>query len=130
MRTSSMKNYGFVLMFICIIFSYANVFAQQIAIKIIVKDNAKQLLPNTSLSINDKKLKADNNGTVVQSLSAGKITITASAVNHYNFIQTFTLTTDTTLQIVLQQRQSLLNAVVVRSSKNISANQMGVQMIL
>jgi TonB dependent receptor/TonB-dependent Receptor Plug Domain len=129
MRTSCMIKYRFVLMLICIIFSYTNIYAQQIAIKIIVKDNTEQLLPNTSLSINDKKLKADNNGTVVQSTSAGKIIITASAVNHYNFIQSFTLTTDTTLQIVLQQRQSLLNAVVVRSSKNISANQMGVQTI-
>jgi TonB dependent receptor/TonB-dependent Receptor Plug Domain len=129
MRTSCMTKYRFVLMFICIIFSYANSLAQQIAIKIIVKDNSEQLLPNASLSINDKKVKADNNGSVVQSVSAGKISIAATAVNHYNFIQSFTLTTDTTLQIVLQQRQSLLNAVVVRSSKNISANQMGVQTI-
>ncbi len=129
MRSSVMKNYGFVLMFICIIFSYANTFAQQIKIKIIVKDNTEQSLPNATLIINNKKLKADNNGIVIQLLEAGEITIEATAVNHYNFIQSFTLSTDSTLQIVMQQRQSLLNAVVIRSSKNVSTNQMGVQTI-
>jgi TonB dependent receptor/TonB-dependent Receptor Plug Domain len=124
-----MKKYRFALMFICITFSCINTCAQQITIKIIVQDNGQQFLPNASLSINEKKLKADSTGTILQLLNAGKITIAASAVNHYNFIQTFTLNTDTTLQIVLQQRQSLLNAVVVRSSRNVSANQMGVQTI-
>ncbi len=124
-----MKNYGFALMFISITFGYTNTFAQQIKVKIIVQDNGQQLLPNASLSINDKKLKADSTGTIVQLLSAGKINISAHVVNHYNFVEVFTLTSDTTLQIVLQQRQSLLNTVVVRSSRNVSANQMGVQTI-
>ncbi len=129
MRTSHMTKYRLVLLFIGIVFSYTNLFAQQISIKIIVKDNEEQFLANASLSINDKKVKANNSGIATQLVSSGKITITASAVNHYNFTQSFTLTTDTTLQIILLQRQSLLNAVVVRSSKNVSANQMGVQTI-
>ncbi len=124
-----MAKYRFVLIFICITFNFANTFAQQIKIRIIVQDNVQQLLPNASFSINDKKLKADSTGTIVKLLDAGKITITASAVNHYNLTQTFLLSADTTLQIVLQQRQSLLNTVVVRSSRNVSANQMGVQTI-
>ncbi len=124
-----MKNYGFALMFISITFSFTNTFAQQIKVKIIVLDNGQQLLPNASLSINDRTLKADSTGTVVQFLSAGKTTISAHAVNHYNFVEVFTLTSDTTLQIILPQRQSLLNTVVVRSSRNVSANQMGVQTI-
>lgn len=124
-----MKNYGFALMFISLTFGYTNTFAQQIKVKIIVQDNGQQLLPNASLSINDKILKADSTGTAVQLLNAGKTTISAHAVNHYNFVEVFTLLSDTTLQIVLQQRQSLLNTVVVRSSKNVSANQMGVQTI-
>jgi TonB dependent receptor/TonB-dependent Receptor Plug Domain len=129
MRKYSMIKYRFALMLICIMFSYANIYAQQISVKIIVKDNGEQLLLNVSLSINDKKLKSDTAGSVVHLVSAGKITITASVVNHYNFIQSFVLTTDTTLQIILKQRQSLLNTVVVRTSKNVSANQMGVQTI-
>ncbi len=129
MRTSCMIKYRFALMFICIIFSYVNSFAQQISVKIIVKDNGEQLLPNVSLSLNDKKLKSDTAGTVVHLLNPGKINITASTVNHYSFSQSFVLTTDTTLQLVLKQRQSLLNTVVVRSSKNVSVNQMGVQTI-
>ncbi len=124
-----MKNYGFALLFICITFSFSNTYAQQINIRIIVQDNVQQLLPNASISINDKKLKVDSTGTIIQLLNAGKITIAASAVNHYNFVEVFRLTSDTTLQIILQQRQSLLNTVVIRSTRNVSANQMGVQTI-
>ena len=56
MRNFCMTKYRFVLMFICITFSYANTLAQQVSIKIIVKDNEEQLLPNASLSINEKKV--------------------------------------------------------------------------
>jgi hypothetical protein len=129
MRIYVMKNIAFFLVFIGATFYTANTVAQQITIQIVVKDNAQQLLPNTSLSINSKKTKADSSGMVTQKLDAGKITITASAINCYNFVQTYTLTTDTVLQVVLKQRQSLLNTVVIRSSKNVLSNQMGVQTI-
>jgi TonB dependent receptor/TonB-dependent Receptor Plug Domain len=129
MRNYAMKNIAFVLMFIGVIFNCTNTFAQQIAITVIVKDDAQKLLPSTTLTINTKKLRADSNGTVNYFLNPGKITIAATLINHYSFLQSFTITTDTTFEIVLKQRQSLLNTVVVRSSKNVSANQMGVQTI-
>jgi TonB dependent receptor/TonB-dependent Receptor Plug Domain len=124
-----MKNIAFVLSLICITICNTNIFAQQIHVKIVVVDDAQKSLPNASLTVNEKKLKADSIGTAIRLITAGKITITATSTNHYNFVQTFTLTTDTTVEIVMKQRQSLLNAVVVRSSKNVSSNQMGVQTI-
>jgi TonB-dependent Receptor Plug Domain len=124
-----MKNIAFVLLVICLILCNTNTFAQQINVKIIVVDDLQKSLPNASLTINDKKLKADSLGSASRLITTGKITITATSTNHYNFAQTFTLTTDTTVEIVMKQRQSLLNAVVVRSSKNVSSNQMGVQTI-
>jgi hypothetical protein len=124
-----MKKYGFVFFAIGLIFSSSKTFSQQIQLKLIVKDNVQQLLPNTTITIKDKRQKADSNGRVNFLLSSGKTTIEATLVNHYNFIQTFSIFRDTTIEIVLQQRQSLLNTVVVRSSRNVSVNQMGVQTI-
>ncbi len=119
---------NFVAVFFCLLFS-SSLFGQDITLTLIVKDNFNQFLPNASLVINDKKLKASSTGTTTYKTVLGKITISATALNHQNYAQTFNITTDTTLEIIMLQRQSLLNAVVVRSSKNVSSNQMGVQTI-
>jgi TonB dependent receptor/TonB-dependent Receptor Plug Domain len=129
MRIYHMKNIVLFLLFTCSAPSFTNLYAQQVSLKIILQDNEQQPLSNATVAINSKKLKADSNGIVLQMLNAGKIIIAASAINCYNYNQSFTISTDTLLQIVLKQRQSLLNTVVVRSSRNVLTNQMGVQTI-
>ena len=113
----------------CLNFVTANTIAQQVNIEVQVKDEVQQYLPNATIILNTKKYKADANGVLNTKVNSGNITLSASAVNHNNISLSFLINKDTLIVINLPQRQSLLNAVIVKSSKNVSANQMGVQTI-
>jgi hypothetical protein len=103
--------------------------AQSFVVDFILVDNEKQPIKNANISINNKKLKADSLGYATVNNLEGKVTVEITSINHYPFTNTYQINSDTTIVCVTRQRQSLLNAVTVRSSRNVTKNQMSAQVI-
>ena len=104
-------------------------FAQQYQVTIHTSDAENYHLPDASISINQKKIKADSLGNAVILLKTGNYFFTVTSVNHYPFTANLFIKNDTILFAQLKMRQSLLGNVTVFSSRNITRNQLGVQSI-
>ncbi len=73
-----------------------------------------------------KEKLADSTGIFSTTLPKGKYRIAVSAVGHYATTQHITITQDTTLQIFMRSRESLLKNVIVTANRNVLRNQMSV----
>jgi hypothetical protein len=119
----------FVPLLIFLLFFAHKANAQNAQITITVIDDVGKKLTNATVSLNSKKFKTDTAGVLLTTTTTGKMVLSTTAVNHYPAVQTLLITTDTMLFVVLSQRYSLLNAVVVRSNKNVKINQTSTQII-
>ena len=102
-------------------------FAQPYRVTIHISNAENSTLPNASVGINQKKIKADSAGNAVVLLQPGNYFFTITAVNNYPFTANLFIKNDTILLAQLKMRQSLLGNVTVFSSRNVSRNQLGVQ---
>jgi hypothetical protein len=103
--------------------------AQQYNVILQVTDIEKSNVPNASISINKKKIKADSLGIATVRLAEGNYFFTITSVDYYAFATKFYIRSDTSIVIVLKMRQSLLGNVTIYSSRNIARNQLGLQSI-
>lgn len=102
-------------------------FAQQYRLQVRVADSLAAPIGNASILINQQAMLVDSLGGKIVELPPGKYRIHISAIGHFNTILNLQLNSDTTLHVVLRQRQSLLKNVIVSASRNIHQNQMGAQ---
>ena len=103
--------------------------AQSFTVDLVLIDEANHPVRNANITAENKKLKADSLGYATVKVNKGKISIQITSINHYPFSESFQVNSDTTILCNIKQRFSLLNAVTVRSSKNVSKNQMSTQVI-
>ncbi|MCW3113118.1 MAG: TonB-dependent receptor, partial [Segetibacter sp.] len=104
-------------------------FNQNVRITFIVSDATTSRVGDATITINQKRYKTDSSGNRTISVSRGKHVIFISSVNHHPYSLHLSTTADTTLQVVMQLRSSLLGNVTVTTSRNVVRNQMGIQTI-
>ncbi len=117
------------LRFVLFLLFWCKISEAQYNLRLIVSDGASTNLSNATIIIGGQKLKADSAGQLLLTNKGGALSVQISAVNHYPLSQVYQISSDSTIQVVLKQRYSLLNAVVVRASKNVTKNQMSIQTI-
>ncbi len=101
----------------------------KVVVSITIKNIEQKAIGWASINISGSKTKADSSGTFSKSIATGPAFVDITAVGYYPQTIKWTATQDTTLLVTLKERYSLLNAVVVRGSKNVTANQIGIQTI-
>ncbi|MGI8637019.1 MAG: TonB-dependent receptor plug domain-containing protein, partial [Segetibacter sp.] len=116
-------------LFILGFFCFAQAFSQNIRLSFIITEAGANEVPDATVSLNQKKYKTDSLGKVTIAATAGSHTITVTSVNHYPYSQNFVATADTAIYIVMRPRQSLLGNVTVITSRNVTRNQMGINII-
>ncbi len=114
--------------FLCSICSAIS-FAQQCRVTLRIIDAENTQVPEASININQKKIKADSFGIAIAILQPGNYFFTVTAVNHYPFSANLFIKNDTVLVAQLKMRQSLLGNVTIFSSRNVTRNQLGIQTI-
>lgn len=122
-----MKTFKSLLLLLCTLCCLPS--AAQFNVHISLTDIENNPVINATVSINQKKIKADSTGKVSVQLIKGNYVFNITSVNHYPYSTSFLVKNDTVLSIQLKMRQSLLGNVTVFSSRNITRNQMGVQSI-
>ena len=116
-------------LFVMSFFCFTQAYSQNIRISFIITDAAAYEVPDATVTLNQKKYKTDSLGKVTIEATAGSQTVAVSSVNHYPYSQIFGATTDTTINVVMRSRQSLLGNVTVTTSRNVTRNQMGINTI-
>lgn len=127
-----MSNYNrfYKLLLLLLFFSCTvEVFSQKIRVSFIITDAAFNDVPNATILLNQKKYKTDSLGKVIIASNPGFNSITVTSVNHYPYSGSFNATTDTTVEIIMRLRESLLGNVTVVTSRNVTRNQMGINTI-
>jgi hypothetical protein len=115
-----------VLISVLLVLTIHTIHAQDHVITIKVLDSVQLPVGNATIRINQKEQLADSAGIFSTTLPKGKYRIVASAVGHHSGTQLITISHDTTLQIMLRGRESLLQNVFVTASRNVLRNQMSV----
>ncbi|WP_166437186.1 TonB-dependent receptor [Niastella caeni] len=119
-KVSSLLVLGLLLM------SNAVLYAQNHNLTIKVLDSVQLPVGNATIKINFKSRFADSTGIISTLLTKGKYRIVVSAVGHYTATHNITINSDTTIQVFLRSRESLLQNVVVSAKRNIMRNQISV----
>jgi hypothetical protein len=104
-------------------------YSQEVRLSIKISNTFNAAVPDATISINQKRYKADSLGAAVISVPRGYNAVQVSSVNHYAYSFNVNTTTDTSIQIVMRLRESILGNVTVTTSRNVTRNQMGVQTI-
>src|SRR5215210_4410789 len=86
-------------------------------------------VPEATININQKKYKVDSSGNAAVTISRGPCTIHISSINHYPYSLKFFVSADTSINVVMRLRESLLGNVTVTTSRNVTRNQMSTQSI-
>lgn len=102
-------------------------YAQNHTLTIQVADSAQIPVSNATVKINKQERVVDSSGNIAIQLPSGIHRITISAVGHYTSSFTISLYSDTTIQVLVRSRESLLTNVVVTASSNVHRNQMSTQ---
>lgn len=102
---------------------------QHIHLSFIISDIINEQVPDATIVINQKKYKADSTGRAHIAVVSGGNSIGITSINHYPYSIILRVTADTTINIIMRNRQSLLGNVTVTTSRNVTRNQMGIQTI-
>lgn len=117
------------LIFTLFILANASNFAQPIHLSLHITNTAGSSVPDAGVTINQKRIKADSNGTTSVFLVPGNYIINITSVDHYPMLINTSLKKDTSISFVLRMRQSLMGNVTIVSNRNVTRNQMGIQTI-
>jgi hypothetical protein len=101
--------------------------AQNHTLTIQVADSTLLPVGNATIRINKQEKVVDSAGNISLTLPVGTYHIQISAIGHYAASLIIALDRDTTLQVLLRARESLLRNVVVTASRNVHRNQMSTQ---
>ena len=101
--------------------------AQDYRLQLNVTDDALNNLSHANISINQIKTVADSAGRKTQLLSKGRYTLVVSAVGHFSSNLNISLNNDTTINIILRLRESMLGNVTVTASKRLHTAKMSSQ---
>ena len=115
-----------VLILVLIVIATRTIHAQDHKVTIKVLDSVKFPVGNATVRINQKEKLADSTGLFPTTLPNGRYRVTVSAVGHYAATRYITISQDTTIQVFLRSRESLLQNVVVTANRNVLRNQMSV----
>ena len=118
-----------VALFICILFCSATTICQTVNVTFLVSEEGGVAVPDATITVNQKKARTNSLGHVVMAVTAGANQVVVTSVNHYSFSQNMLLNADTTINVMMRLRGSLLGNVTVVTSRNVTRNQMGVQTI-
>jgi hypothetical protein len=102
-------------------------FSQNRNVTIQVLDSAQVPVANATIKINHKESLVDSTGRLLLPMPAGKYHIVISAIGHTTASFNLSLFKDTTLQVMLRSRESLLQNVFVTASRHVHRNQMSAQ---
>ena len=117
-------------MFLLCLFSfYLPSFSQTAKLSFTISDNAGMQVPHATITLNQQRFKADSLGNAAIEVKPGRYAVNVSSINYYPHTASFIFQNDTSIQIVLQLRESLLRNVTVTSSYNVVRNQMSFQTI-
>ena len=89
-----------------------------------VVDGEQIPIGNATIKINRVEQSADSSGSINTFLPDGRYHITVSAVGYFPFSRSVLLSQDTSILVMLQPRESLLQNVTISASRNIMRNQM------
>jgi hypothetical protein len=104
--------------------------AQKISVSFSVKNKAFERLPGTAIRVNgDTIVRTNDKGTAIATVTPGSQFIQVTSKLYDTLSLILTIEADTSLELVLYPRYKRYNEVVVTSSKNVTANQMGRQTI-
>ncbi len=115
-----------VLILVLIVIATRTIHAQDHKVTIKVLDSVQFPVGNATVRINQKEKLADSTGLFPTTLPNGRYRVTVSAVGHYAATRYITISQDTTIQVFLRSRESLLQNVVVTANRNVLRNQMSV----
>ena len=104
-------------------------FSQDHILTIRVSDESSQPVPNASISISQKRITADSSGVASLVLPQGTYKLTVSSIGHYPFTGNAVVDNNSTVNISLRVRESLLGSVTVTGGRNVYRNQMSSQSI-
>lgn len=104
-------------------------YAQNHTLTIQVADSTQFPVSNATIKINKQEKVVDSSGNIAIQLPSGIHRISVSAIGYYASSFTCSLYSDTTIQVLLRPRESLLKNVVVTASSNVHRNQMSTQSI-
>src|SRR5688500_18763360 len=99
-------------------------YSQNRNVTIQVLDSAQVPVANATIKINHKESLVDSTGRLQLPMPAGKYHIVISAVGHTTASFNLNLFKDTTLQVMLRSRESLLQNVFVTANRHVHRNQM------
>jgi TonB dependent receptor/TonB-dependent Receptor Plug Domain len=101
----------------------------QMRVQVVVKDAGQQPLRQAQVVLGQLGMAADSTGTARYILAPGQYALQVTAFGYDTLRMQILLTSDTTLYCTLQPDAKQLNEVVLRSSRNVTDNQLGRQTI-
>ncbi|AXY75309.1 TonB-dependent receptor [Paraflavitalea soli] len=101
--------------------------AQNYTLTIQVADSAQVPVGHATIKINRQTSLVDSSGRTSTSLPAGKYRLSITAVGHYSASLIISLAADTSIKIILNAREGLLDNVLVTANRNVRRNQMSTQ---
>lgn len=116
----------------CVIFLLLSAFfgqAQQVSVQFSVSNSSKKSVDSAQVIVNNQLLLTGAAGTASAKLDTGTYQVLVIAGGYETFKQEITISSDTAFSFLLTAASKELEAVVLNSSKNVTANQMGRQTI-
>lgn len=105
-------------------------FSQSVRLAVTVANANNTQVQDATITVNQKRYKADSSGNAVIALVPGRYTVTVTSVNHFPSVLTLAVAADTAVGIIMRLRESLLdNVTVTAASRNVTRNEMSVQAI-
>lgn len=106
-------------------FCSATGFSQKLRLSLSISDELQETVRDATISLNQKKYKADSSGKTILLAEPGRYVVSISSVNYFPHTSSFNLTADTIARIIMRKRESLLgNIIVTAASANVSRNEM------
>ncbi|HTN07308.1 TonB-dependent receptor [Agriterribacter sp.] len=107
-----------VIILLCLFQCISAANAQTVELTIRVTSNAQLPVSNATVEIDGQRSITDSSGKFLQLLENGNHIINVSAVGHYSSFVTISLLSDTTIHIILLQKDNELSNIVVTAGKN------------
>lgn len=101
--------------------------AQNHTLTIQVTDSAQVPVGHATIKINKQSMVVDSAGRTSILLPVGKYRLSITAVGYYAASFTISLTADTSIKVIVNARESLLDNVLVTANRNVRRNQMSTQ---
>ncbi|WP_052273198.1 TonB-dependent receptor [Flavihumibacter solisilvae] len=118
-----------ILLIAIVVLAVRTAYPQSHTLTFKVVDAEKIPIGNATVKINRLEQSADSSGAIIAILPSGRHHIAVSSVGYFPFSRSILLNNDTSLLVVLQPRESLLQNVTISASRNIMRNQMSTHIL-